>query len=109
MQQLSTIHYPNLKTVLMVEDALKAADLPVRREQLKRTLPKAVMHQTLNVILEYLEESGKILDTRKGIVWTHNPNQALAQAIRSGTELSSFSQHKPRRISNARPTRSRKR
>ena len=63
------IHYPSLKTVLMIENTLKKSNHLLTREQLKKKLPKKVMHQTLNVILEYLEDSGKILDGRKGILW----------------------------------------
>ena len=87
MQNLEIIHYPNLKTVLMVEDALKSADTLMSREQLKKKLPSKVMHQTLNVILKYLEDSGKILDGRKGILWVHNPSPKLDKAIREGVEL----------------------
>src|SRR3989338_11002698 len=59
--ETNVIHYPNLKTVLMVEDTLKNSNKPITREQLKKKLPTQIMHQTLNVILEYLEKSGKIL------------------------------------------------
>ena len=48
------IHYPNLKTVLMIEDVLKNANTLLTREQLKKKLPVKIMHQTLNVILKYL-------------------------------------------------------
>jgi len=81
------IHYPSLKTVLMVEKTLKKANDLVTREQLKQMLPKKVMHQTLNVILEYLEDSGKILDGRKGILWIYNPSKKLDAAIKRGVEL----------------------
>ncbi len=81
------LHYPNLKTVLMVENALKKAETTLTREELKKKLPLQVMHQTLNVILEYLEERGMILDGHKGILWTHNDNPKLREAIRRGTEL----------------------
>ncbi|MBS3132208.1 hypothetical protein J4212_07260 [Candidatus Woesearchaeota archaeon] len=81
------IHYPNLKTVLMVEDALKKANSPMTREGLKRKLSAKIMHQTLNVILKYLEDSGKILDGRKGILWIYNPSPKLDKAIREGVEL----------------------
>ena len=87
MQELDVIHYPNLKTVLMVEDALKNANELMTREALKRKLPTKTMHQTLNVILKYLEDSGKILDGRKGILWTYNPSPKLDKAIREGVEL----------------------
>ena len=87
MQKLEVIHYPNLKTVLMVEDALKKANKLMTREDLKNKLPTKIMHQTLNVILKYLEDSGKILDGRKGILWIYNPSQKLAKAIKEGIEL----------------------
>ena len=87
MQNLEVIHYPNLKTVLMVEAALKKANNLMTREQLKKKLPTKIMHQTLNVILKYLEESGKILDGRKGILWIYNPSPKLDKAIKEGVEL----------------------
>lgn len=87
MQNLEVIHYPNLKTVLMVEDVLKKANNLMTREQLKKKLPTKIMHQTLNVILQYLENSGKILDGRKGILWIYNPSSKLDKAIKEGVEL----------------------
>ena len=87
MQKLEIIHYPNLKTVLMVEDALKKANNLMTRENLKKKLPTKIMHQTLNVILKYLEDSGKILDGRKGILWIYNPSPKLDKAIKEGVEL----------------------
>jgi len=81
------LHYPSLKTVLMVEEALRNADRPVTREKLKIMLPTKVMHQTLNVILEYLEDSGKIIDGRKGIVWIYNESPKIKRAIEKGIEV----------------------
>jgi len=87
MQKTEVIHYPNLKTVLMVEGVLKRANNLMTREELKKKLPTKVMHQTLNVILKYLEDSGKILDGRKGILWIYNPSPKLDKAIVEGVEL----------------------
>ena len=87
MQESEIIHYPNLKTVLMVEEVLQKANKPLTREQLKNKMKKQVMHQTLNVILKYLEDSGKIIDGRKGIVWIYNPSPKLDKAIKGGVEL----------------------
>ena len=87
MQKLEVIHYPTLKTVLMVENVLKKANTLMTREQLKKKLPTKIMHQTLNVILKYLEDSGKILDGRKGILWIYNPSPKLDKAIKGGVEL----------------------
>lgn len=84
MEQI--LHYPNLKTVLMVEKVLKEAELAITREELKKRLPTQVMHQTLNVVLEYLEERGLIIDSHKGILWTHNDSPKLKEAIARGIE-----------------------
>jgi len=86
-KQIQIIHYPNLKTVLMVENILKKSNKLLTREKLKMKLPTKIMHQTLNVILEYLEDSGKILDGRKGILWVYNPSPKLEKAIQEGVEL----------------------
>lgn len=55
----------------MVEETLKKSNEMLTREKLKAKLPMKIMHQTLNVILEYLEKSGKIIDGRKGILWIY--------------------------------------
>ncbi|MEX2017207.1 MAG: hypothetical protein WD876_01930 [Candidatus Pacearchaeota archaeon] len=81
------IHYPNLKTVLMIENVLRNADTMITREDLKKRLPKGIMHQTLNIILNYMEERGLILDSHKGILWIHNPNPKLKKAIAEGREV----------------------
>ncbi len=81
------LHYPNLRTVLMVEGVLKNENLPIKREDLKRKLAKQVQHQTLNVILEYLEDSGKIIDGHKGIIWVYNPRPELRKAIDRGLRV----------------------
>ena len=88
--ETNVIHYPSLKTVLMVEDTLKSADNPMTREQLKRKLPTQIMHQTLNVILKYLEEGGKNLDGRKGIVWIYNERPKLKKAIQEALSVSLY-------------------
>ena len=85
--ELKLIHYPSLKTVLMVEDTLKKANHLLTREELKKKLPKKVMHQTLNVVLSYLEDSGKVLDGRKGILWIENKSAKLDKAIKQGIEI----------------------
>ena len=87
MQESEIIHYPTLKTVLMVEGVLQKANKSLTREQLKYKMKKQIMHQTLNVILKYLEDSGKIIDGRKGILWIYNPSSKLDKAIKKGVEL----------------------
>jgi len=81
------IHYPNLKTLLMVEKTLKKAEVMINREELKRKLPAQIMHQTLNLILKYFEERGMILDSHKGILWIYNPSPKLKKAIENAREI----------------------
>jgi 3-oxoacyl-[acyl-carrier-protein] synthase III len=86
MQELK--HSPTLNTVIMVEETLKNMDESVISvAELKRRLPKQVNHNTLKIILEYLELSNKIVVTMKGITWIHNPNPNLQKAIAQGLEL----------------------
>ncbi len=85
--QKKVIHYPNLKTILMVENILKNSEVMITREELKRRLPMSIMHQTMNLILQYLEEKGMIIDSRKGILWIYNPSPKLQKAIKKGTEI----------------------
>ena len=83
----SIIHYPSLRTMLMVENALKGAETTLSREELKRRLPAQIMHQTLNLILEYLEEKGMIVDSHKGILWIYNPSPKLRKEIENAREI----------------------
>ncbi|MBI2548377.1 hypothetical protein HYX12_00565 [Candidatus Woesearchaeota archaeon] len=88
IQEQRLEHSPTLNTVLMVEETLKNMDESVITiAELKRRLPKQINHNTLKVILEYLEESNKIAVSMKGITWIHNPNPNLRRAIARGLEL----------------------
>lgn len=79
---------PNLSTVIMVEETLqKMNNSIIKVAELKRNLPKQVNHNTLIVILNYLEKSNKIAVSIKGITWIHNSNKNLKKAIDSGLEL----------------------
>lgn len=81
------IHYPTLKTMLMIEKVLKNAETVIGREELKRRLPVKVMHQTLNLILSYLEDKNMIVDGHKGILWIYNPSPKMRKAIARGREI----------------------
>ena len=79
---------PTLNTIIMVENALKEMDNSVTKmSDLKRILPNKVNHYTLKKILEYLEESNKIIVSMKGITWIHNDNPKIRKAIKKGIEL----------------------
>lgn len=76
------IHSPTLKTMLMVEDALRKADGTLSMEGLKRALPKKVMDQSLRLILAYLENKGSILVGPKGISWIANDDPKFLNMIK---------------------------
>lgn len=64
------VRYPNLNTVLMVEDFLREnREVPVEFGELRLKLPRQVMVSTLKVILEYLWRSGKIIYGPRGVQW----------------------------------------
>lgn len=66
--------YPNLGTVIMIENFLKEHQSePLKLKDIKTNLPKQIMHSTLKTTLEYLWESGKIIYTPKGIQWIYTP------------------------------------
>ena len=86
MLEQDVLHYPTLKTVLQVEEILINAEKSLSREAIKRALGGKVMHQTLNLILHYLDDSGKIYIGDKGIIWIFNSSRKLDAAIRKGVE-----------------------
>lgn len=80
-------HSPTLNTVLMVEETLKDIGQVITLAELKRRLPKKIMHQTLVTILDYLQMSGKIIIGTKGILWIYADKKELDALIKSGTEI----------------------
>lgn len=84
----NNIRYPNLSTVLMVEDFLKKhRDIPLSLSDIKNKLPKQIMHQTLKVILEYLWASGKIIYGPRGIQWIYSEPDHLKKMLDGGLEV----------------------
>ena len=68
------LRYPRLDTILMVEDAIRKAGEYPTKAGLLRSLDKKMMYQTFNLILDYLEYSGKIHVGDDGkIVWIWDP------------------------------------
>ena len=64
------LHYPRLDTVLNVEKLIKNAKEPLSKNEIDRCLEKKIMRPTLNLILSYLEENGKIALLKEGVMWT---------------------------------------
>ena len=83
-----TKRYPNLNTVLMVEDFLKKhRDMPMKISELKKKLQRQIMHQTLKVILQYLWKSGKIIYGPKGVQWIYSEPEHLKKMLENSVEV----------------------
>lgn len=75
MAQTTILHSPTLESVLMVEKAIQKYSQECGKYQLWKKLPKKMMYQTFQVILEYLQESGKIIINEGIVIWTFNPKR----------------------------------
>ena len=65
---------PTLQTVLMVEKFIEQNSGEFKKTELFNKLPRKVMWQTFQVIMEYLENSNKIVIDKGGyVVWIWNP------------------------------------
>lgn len=82
----SVSHSPTLNTVLMVEDTLRNARECISIAELKRRMPKQVMHPTLMQVLGYLQMSGKILIGTKGVVWVYTPPEKMKKLLERSVE-----------------------
>lgn len=71
---MNVVHYPSLKTILAIEDALKKADTPLSRNQILARLPTKVMRSTLNLALAYMAKRKLVVETDKGFIWTLSQN-----------------------------------
>ncbi len=65
---------PTLQTVLMVEKFIDENSGEYKKTELFKKLPKKVMWQTFQVIMEYLENIHKIAYDREGyVIYIWNP------------------------------------
>lgn len=87
VEQVQLVHFPTLKTVMAIEEAVKNSDSAVSRNQILERLPTKVMRSTLNFALGYMEERGLVLETKNGFVWTYNPSRRLAKAEKEALEV----------------------
>ena len=80
-------HNPTLESVLMVEKVAKEYSQEYGKYQLWKKLPRKMMYQTYQTILDYLQESGKIIVDDDGIViWTYDP-KGIKKLIDAGLML----------------------
>lgn len=82
------LHLPNMATMLMVERAIKESDEPLKKMQLYKAVPKSMMYQTFDKVLEYLESHNQIAyDKERRVVWIAADNPKLRALLNSGVEL----------------------
>ena len=87
MVQTTILHSPTLESVIMVEKTIKKYSQECGKYQLWKKLPKKMMYQTFQIILDYLEKSGKIIIGNDGcIIWTYNP-EMIRKLISQGVKL----------------------
>ncbi len=76
MAETKILHSPTLESVFMVEETVQKYSQECGKYQLWKKLPKKMMYQTFQVILDYLEQSEKILIDKEGcVIWTFNPTR----------------------------------
>jgi len=72
----NVLHNPTLESVFMVERTIQKYSQECGKYQLWKKLPKKMMYQTFQLILDYLDKSGKIIIDKEGIViWVYNPKR----------------------------------
>lgn len=87
MIQTTLLHSPTLESVIMVEKTIKKFSGELGKYQMWKKLPRKMMYQTFQVILDYLEESGKIIVDRDGkVIWTYDP-EGIKKLISKGIKL----------------------
>lgn len=77
---------PTLQTVLMVEKFIDENSGEFTKTQLFNNLPKKVMWQTFQVIMEYLESIRKIVYDKEGYV-VYVWNSVLIEKYKDRTDL----------------------
>lgn len=86
LKKKDILHYPQLDTVLMVEEFIRDHSGEYKKRSLWENLPKKMMYQTFCVISDYLIDSGKIAIDKEGkIAWVWNPD--LVKKYLSNPEL----------------------
>ena len=70
---MKVLHYPRLDTIMMVEDTIKKLNYYPNKKELLGELPKQVQYQTFSLIINYLQDSNKIVVDKGKIIWIFNP------------------------------------
>jgi hypothetical protein len=82
---LKSARYPNLQTVLMVENFIKENSMIYTKREIFNNLPKQMLWGTFKIIMDYLEET-KIMVDNEGIV-SYIWNPKLLEKIKEMKEI----------------------
>lgn len=85
-QILKSARYPNLQTVLMVEKVIKDNSMLYNQREIFNKLPKSMLWGTFKIILDYLENSLKIITDDEGFI-SYIWNPALIEKIKNMPEI----------------------
>ena len=67
------LHSPTLESIIMVEKTAKKYSGMYGKYQLWKKLPKKMMYQTFQTIINYLQDSNKIIVEDDKIIWVWDP------------------------------------
>ncbi len=85
-QMLKSARYPNLQTVFMVEKFIKDNSMFYTRREIFNELPKRMLWGTFRIIMDYLEETLKIMTDEDGVV-SYIWNPELLERIKGMPEI----------------------
>jgi len=88
IEELNSDYVFILDKPIVSEEFLKEAEITLSKNELLRRLPKQIMRQTLNVILDYLEEKGVIMVGEKGVLWIHNESPKMRKLLKKSVDAS---------------------
>ena len=84
----TTASNPTLDTIKMVEQTLSKMSEYSSKNKLWRSLPRQVQYPTFKAVLNYLEESNKIMYDADGtIIWTFVDNPKLKRLKETSRSL----------------------
>ena len=79
---------PTLDTIKMVEQTLSKMSESPTKTKLWRALPRQVQYPTFKAVLDYLEESNKIMYDKDGsILWIFVDNPKLKRLVKTSKSL----------------------
>lgn len=79
---------PTLDTIKMVEQMLSKISQYPSKNSLWRALPRQVQYPTFKQVLDYLEESNKIMYDKDGtIIWIFVDNTKLKKLLKTSKSL----------------------